>query len=241
MNEFQTFTSPEFGQIRTVEEEGKIFFCGKDVAVALGFKDTAKAIKQHCRADGWANYPVMDSLGRIQQAKFITEPNLYRLITHSKLPSAERFERWVFEEILPSIRRTGGYTLDPVVLSARELTTDDYIEAARIVAHCRNSRLPIVLDLLKKGGFPVREPERLPAEPDVPDIVISYLSDRVDGLVNVPTNDVYAEYKEFCETNEVQPVSNIVFTKYVNRAAGTSVIQKKVDGVNRRVFVSRLI
>lgn len=58
---------------------------------------------------GWMNYPVIDSMDRQQEARFINEPNLYRLITHSKLPSAEKFEKWVFEEVLPTIRKTGHY------------------------------------------------------------------------------------------------------------------------------------
>lgn len=89
MNELQIFISLEFGNIRIVETEGQIWFCGKDSAIALGYKDTPKAIKAHCREDWWAFYPVIDDMGRTQQIRFINEPNLYRLITHSKLPSAE--------------------------------------------------------------------------------------------------------------------------------------------------------
>lgn len=159
MNNLQTFSNSEFGTIRTIEENGQIWFCGKDVAEALGFKDTPKAIKQHCREDGWANYPVIDSMGRTQQARFINEPNLYRLITHSKLPNAEKFERWVFEDVLPSIRRTGTYGITDV--SQRELTKDDYIRAASMVASCRNERLPYVLGFLEQGGFKIPKVEQM--------------------------------------------------------------------------------
>ena len=110
MNDLQIFENPEFGSIRTIEKDNKIYFCGSDVAKALGYSDTAKAIKLHCKEDGWAFYPVIDSLGREQQARFINEGNVYRLITHSKLPAAEQFEHWVFDEVLPSIRKTGTYT-----------------------------------------------------------------------------------------------------------------------------------
>lgn len=112
MNDLTIFESPEFGSIRTVEENGKVLFCGSDVAKALGYLDTPKAIKTHCKEDGWVIYPVTDSLGREQQAKFITEGNVYRLITHSKLPTAEKFEIWVFDDVLPTIRKTGGYVSD---------------------------------------------------------------------------------------------------------------------------------
>lgn len=104
----QVYESGDFGSLRTVEEDGKVMFCATDVAKALGYARPADAVKAHCR--GSVNYrPITDSLGRIQQAKFISEPDVYRLITHSKLPNAERFEAWVFEEVLPSIRSHGGY------------------------------------------------------------------------------------------------------------------------------------
>jgi len=107
--DLQIFKSEKFGEIRTVEENGKFLFCGSDVAKALGYEDTAKAIKQHCKEDGWAFYPVTDNLGRTQQAKFINEGNLYRLIAKSQLPEAEQFERWIFDDVLPSIRKHGVY------------------------------------------------------------------------------------------------------------------------------------
>lgn len=107
MSELKIFENSEFGSIRTVEVNNKIYFCGSDVAKALGYSDTPKAIKAHCKGDGWAIYPVTDNLGREQQAKFITEGNVYRLISHSKLPTAEQFESWVFDDVLPSIRKKG--------------------------------------------------------------------------------------------------------------------------------------
>ena len=87
MNEIQIFDNANFGSIRISMVEGKPIFCGKDVASALGYKDTVSALKQHCR--GVAIYhPIEDSLGRKQDARFITEGDLYRLVTHSELPSA---------------------------------------------------------------------------------------------------------------------------------------------------------
>ena len=121
MNDLKIFENEQFGSIRTIEKDSKIYFCGSDVAKALGYSDTAKAIKLHCKEDGWAFYPVIDSLGREQQARFINEGNVYRLITHSKLPAAEQFEHWVFDEVLPSIRKHGAYmtteTLEKALLS----------------------------------------------------------------------------------------------------------------------------
>lgn len=111
--ELQIFNNQDFGEIRTYNEEnGTITFCGADVAKALGYSDTAKAIKQHCKKDGWALHPVTDSLGRTQQTKFITKGNLCRLTARSQLPSAEKFESWIFDEVIPSVLEHGIYATD---------------------------------------------------------------------------------------------------------------------------------
>ena len=114
-NELKIFENEQFGSIRTVEENGKVLFCGADVANALGYADTAQAIRKNCKEDGLSIRQVIDSMGREQQAKFITEGNLYRLITHSKLPEAEKFEKWVFDDVLPTIRRHGMYATDELI------------------------------------------------------------------------------------------------------------------------------
>ncbi len=120
--ELQIFENQEFGKIRTLYDEiGKILFCGSDVAKALGYSDATNALKQHCKKDGVVFHHLSDSLGRKQRAKFITEGNLYRLILRSKLPSAEQFEKWVVEIVLPSIRKNGAYitpqTLNDILAS----------------------------------------------------------------------------------------------------------------------------
>ena len=110
--------------VRLIEDGGQILFCGKDVASILGYKDATNALKLHCRGVV-KHHPIVDSLGRSQSARFITEPDLYRLITRSKLPEAEKFERWVFEEVLPSIRARGGYLTPDAVEKA--LSDPDFI------------------------------------------------------------------------------------------------------------------
>lgn len=106
-NQLSVF-SFEGSDIRTTDENGEVWFIGKDIAALLGYTDTVNAIKKHCR--GVAKYhPISDSLGRQQEVRVISEPDLYRLVMSSKLPAAERFERWVFEEVLPQIRKTGKY------------------------------------------------------------------------------------------------------------------------------------
>lgn len=107
--DLQILKNEKFGEIRTIEENGKFLFCGSDVAKALGYVDTVNALKQHCKQDGVVFHHITDNLGRTQQAKFINEGNLYRLIAKSQLPEAEQFERWIFDEVLPSIRKYGVY------------------------------------------------------------------------------------------------------------------------------------
>ncbi len=109
MNEIQIFKSEQFGLIRTVQENGKIYFCGADIAKALGYANSRKALADHCKGVT-KRYTLTD--GGKQLLSYIPEGDVYRLITHSKLPEAEKFERWVFDEVLPTIRRTGGYVND---------------------------------------------------------------------------------------------------------------------------------
>ena len=134
MNNLTIFESPEFGSIRTVEEDGKVLFCAKDVAASLGYKDTTNAIKQHCR--GVVKRHLTDNLGRYQITNFIPEGDVYRLAAKSELPGAERFESWIFDEVIPSIRRSGGYIagqkeLSPEELMARALKVANDVLAAR--------------------------------------------------------------------------------------------------------------
>lgn len=120
MNNLQIFKNTDFGEIRTIEENGKIMFCGSDVAKALGYKDPINTLKQHCRIEGVAFRHILTNGGK-QKVKFISEGNLYRLITQSKLPSALKFEKWVFDDVLPSIRKTGQYNVNAEIPSVAYL------------------------------------------------------------------------------------------------------------------------
>ncbi|GCE81718.1 phage antirepressor [Komagataeibacter oboediens] len=95
-------------EIRTVLVDGEPAFVGKDVCDRLGYADPTNAMKLHCRGVV-KRHPIVDALGRAQNARILFEPDVLRLIIKSRLPEAEEFERWVFEEVLPSIRKTGGY------------------------------------------------------------------------------------------------------------------------------------
>ena len=102
---------PEFGKVRTVEAGGRVWFCARDVASALGYANPKDAVNRHCRPKGVRVHDLLTAGGR-QKVKFIDEGNLYRLMAGSRLPSAERFESWIFDELVPRTLKEGGYLLE---------------------------------------------------------------------------------------------------------------------------------
>ena len=107
-NEIKIFDNAEFGKVRLIEEDNKPLFCGSDVAKALRYTRPSDAIAAHCRYTVKRSIPHPQSPDKQIEATFIPEGDVYRLIAHSKLPTAEKFEKWVFDEVLPTIRKTGG-------------------------------------------------------------------------------------------------------------------------------------
>lgn len=106
MDEIKTFSNIEFGEIRTIDVNNKPYFVGSDIAKVLGYKEPHKAISRHCK--GGMKRTVLTNGGN-QEVAVIPEGDVYRLIIKSKLPSAEKFESWIMDEVLPQIRQTGGY------------------------------------------------------------------------------------------------------------------------------------
>ena len=131
-NKIQIFNNEEFGEVRTLNEDGKIYFVASDIAKRLGYMKPANAISAHCRYTLKRSIPHPQGKGTLD-VNVIPEGDVYRLITHSKLPTAERFEKWVFDEVLPSIRKTGSYSLE---------IPKDYPSALRALAdQCELNRL----------------------------------------------------------------------------------------------------
>lgn len=106
MSDLQIFNNPEFGEIRTIAENNKVLFCAKDVAEALGYKRPADAVTVHCKGSVIRRLPTN---GGEQGMKFIPIGDVFRLAAKSELPGAERFESWIFDEVLPSIHENGAY------------------------------------------------------------------------------------------------------------------------------------
>ena len=95
---------------RTVVIDGARWWVGKDICKILGYKDTVNAIKLHCK--GVVKYYPLPTAGGMQEIRIISLPDVYRLISGSKLPAAVRFEAWIYEDVLPSIQKTGGYAIE---------------------------------------------------------------------------------------------------------------------------------
>lgn len=148
MQELKIFNNSEFGNIRTVEINGKIYFVGIDIAKALGYSNPSKAVIQHCKGVTKLGIP---SNGGNQETNCVPEGDLYRLVTHSELPSADRFESWVFDEVLPDIRKTGSYNMNGTRIESAaymvKFVADDLRvnEASRLLMYenmCKDFEIP---------------------------------------------------------------------------------------------------
>lgn len=149
MNELQVFKNDMFGELRTIEENGKTLFCAIDVARALGYKNPNHAISRHCRYCLKRAAPHPQSPDREIDMTFIPEGDIYRLIVRSTLPAAEKFEQWVFDDILPTIRRHGMYATkdllnNPDLAIAAFQALKDEREQKRLLEEQLQKQLPYV-------------------------------------------------------------------------------------------------
>lgn len=130
MNDIAIFEHHEFGRVRTLIEDGEVLFAGIDVASALGYDQPRKAIERHCRYGMKHTVPHPQSKDKTIEMNFIPESDLYRLVFRSKLPNAEKFTDWVVEEVLPTLRKTGTYTVQQV---PREPSYEARVQAAQLL------------------------------------------------------------------------------------------------------------
>ncbi|WP_075983382.1 phage antirepressor [Bacillus massilinigeriensis] len=115
MNRLQVVSNEVFGQLQVMELDGKVYFPATDCAKMLGYSNTKDAIKRHCRWVAKHDLPHPQNEKKVIQKNFIPEGDLYRLIVKSQLPAAEQFERWVFDEVLPDIRKHGMYASESLL------------------------------------------------------------------------------------------------------------------------------
>ena len=132
MNEVKTFNNEQFGEVRVMERNGEPWFVGKDVAGILGYERPTKAVADHVDPEDRDAVPIQDCIGRMQNTPLINESGLYSLILSSKLPTAKQFKRWVTSEVLPSIRKHGGY-----VTGQETMSDDELMAKALLMAHSK--------------------------------------------------------------------------------------------------------
>lgn len=132
MNEMLIFNNPEFGTVRAVEVDGEPWFVGKDVSQVLGYNDTDQALRKHVDDEDKLTRR-FDGSGQNRSMTIINESGLYSLVLSSKLPGAKKFRRWVTAEVLPSIRRSGGYIHGQAEMSPEELMASALIVAKKTI------------------------------------------------------------------------------------------------------------
>lgn len=182
MNKLQIYKSERFGTIRTdVDEKGKPLFCAADITKALGYVNSSKAISMHCKEKGITKRYTLTSGGK-QALTYIDEGNLYRLITHSKLPEAETFETWVFDEVLPEIRKTGGYNSQ---------VSEEY-KQKRLEAMMMNAKARLMKEQNRRIELMIKNPDFKPSEYGIDAPVISkvYTATQVGKMIGVSANKI---------------------------------------------------
>lgn len=150
-NLVQVFANSEFGKLRTIIEGVTVLFVASDAAKMLGYARPADAIRAHCRYTVKRSIPHPQGKGTLE-VNAIPEGDLYRLSAHSELPSAERFESWIFDEVLPTLRKTGSYTV-----SGQHKPSKDEIQAMRaqtMADNSRNRRAKLWMQLADKTEIP---------------------------------------------------------------------------------------
>lgn len=235
MNEIQLFTSELFGSVRILEQnDGKVLFCGKDATDVLGYSNSNDAISRHCRYIVKHDVPHPQSPSKTIEMTFIPEADLYRLITHSRRPDAEKFERWVFDEVLPSIRKTGCYQMEPALadlspqlqvliqmetrqkqLEAKQAQQDTAI--ADLGQRLTNTCEVIALD---KNSW----------RKDTQHLIAKIATATGDGCGNI--RQVYDEIYKAVESRAGVAL-NIRLTNKRNRMAGEGVCRSKIEKLNK--------
>ena len=149
MSSLITFENMEFGKLTVMEKDGEFFFIGKEVAEKLGYARGRKAVLDHVDAEDRDEVPFQDAIGRMQKTSIINESGLYSLILSSKLPQAKDFKRWVTTEVLPSIRKNGGYIKNQEKMSTEEILANAVLLANNLIAE----KEKIIEDLEPKAKY----------------------------------------------------------------------------------------
>lgn len=149
MSSLITFENMEFGKLTVMEKDGEFFFIGKEVAEKLGYARGRKAVLDHVDAEDRDEVPFQDAIGRMQKTSIINESGLYSLILSSKLPQAKEFKKWITTEVLPSIRKNGGYIKNQENMSNEEILANAVLLANHLIAE----KEKIIEDLEPKAKY----------------------------------------------------------------------------------------
>jgi len=208
MNDIKVFSSTEFGELGIMLIDGKEYFPATQCAKILGYASPKDAITRHCKGAIKRRLP---TAGGEQDVKFIPEGDLYRLIVSSKLPAAEKFERWVFEEVLPSIRKTGGYgniNLEQIIAQT----------ATAVVSEVVKQLVPVLKDVV--NGEPEEKEmlwETKVRKPHKSQGIILKLSPEIRAVVDemLLSHCSYKEVKKYLEANGIG-ISQTSICRYYN-------------------------
>lgn len=224
MNNLQIFDSPDFGQIRTIQQNGEPWFVGKDVADILGYQNGSRDVNRHVDEDDRQNYQ-NGTFESNRGLTIINESGLYSLILSSKMPKAKEFKRWVTSEVIPAIRKTGKYEAmaqavpvdDEPATDFTQLEFDQRIRIAAIIASCRRERLPLVAKVLS-----IDLEEMMPLMPahitEAEQAAYRYISGVYDSLErDTPIQYFYSSYTKWCMEQNLLPLTKHGVTKVLKK------------------------
>lgn len=241
MNELQIFNNEEFGTIRTAEINGKPYFVASDVATALGYANPRKAVIDHCKGVTKRDTPTS---GGKQELSYINEGDVYRLIMRSKLPSAEKFESWVVDEVIPSIRKNGGYIANQENLTPEQIVANALIVAQNIISQKDKQ----IEEMRPKADF-------FDAVADSKTAISMNEVSKVLGIKGLGRNNLF----EFLRDNAILDRWNAPYQKYVDCgwfrvieqkytkngeehiSIKTLVYQKGIDAIRRKIETQRSV
>lgn len=239
MEELQIFNNEEFGEIRTVTKNNKTYFAGSDVASALGYAIPHKAVQTHCK--GVLKWNIPTKSGN-QDVLFIPEGDVYRLIMRSKLPAAEKFESWVMDEVIPSIRKNGGYIANQENMTPEQIVANALIVAQNIISQKDKQ----IEEMQPKADF-------FDAVADSKTAISMNEVSKVLGIKGLGRNNLF----EFLRDNAILDRWNVPYQKYIDCgwfrvieqkytkngeehiSIKTLVYQKGIDAIRRKIEAQR--
>lgn len=230
MSELQTFVNDELGKyIRSIVIDDQPWFVGKDVAVALGYAEPNKAVREHVDEDD-KGVSKMDTRGGKQNIIIINESGVYSLVFGSKLESARKFKRWVTSEVLPTIRKHGAYgAFDKEYrLKCAAILAKTPVKSAKTVAEM------LGFEFKETEYYKQREAKKAP-ETNIPDDIANYF-DSIQIPHHTPTRKLYEDYVEWCNNNGEFPITKIEFSRKLVKYTNRPIIDKKVNGTKTRVI-----